>query len=62
MQVLLGQYTGADEASRLFQAHWQQGWMDFKGKNLGLLGAMKTVADHNKNSVPACKPKVLTLN
>lgn len=60
--MIQGVGTGADEASKLFQAHWQQGWMDFKGKNLGLLGAMKTVADHNKNSVPTCKPKALTLN
>lgn len=60
--MIQGVGTGADEASKLFQAHWQQGWLDFKGKNLGLLGAMKTVADNNKNSVPTCKPKVLTLN
>lgn len=54
--------VGADEASKLFQALWQQGWMDFKGKNAGLLGAMNTIANHNKSSIAACKPKALPLD
>jgi hypothetical protein len=54
--------AGADEASKLFQALWQQGWMDFKGKNAGLRGAMNTIANHNKSSIAACKPKALPLD
>lgn len=54
--------AGADEASKLFLALWQQGWMEFKGKNAGLLGAMNTITNHNKSSIAACKPKVLSLD
>lgn len=54
--------VGADEASKLFLAFWQQGWMEFKGKNAGLLGAMNTITNHNKSSIAACKPKVLSLD
>lgn len=54
--------AGADEASKLFLALWQQGWMEFKGKNAGLLGAMNTITNHNKSSIAACKPKMLSLD
>lgn len=54
--------VGADEASKLFQALWQQGWMEFKGKNAGLLGAMNAITNHNKSSIAACKPKALPLD
>ncbi|TYK69415.1 hypothetical protein FSY59_12750 [Comamonas sp. Z3] len=54
--------AGHDEASKLFQALWQQGWMDFKGKNVGWPVAMKTIANHNKNSIAACKPKALPMD
>lgn len=54
--------AGHDEASKLFQALWQQGWMDFKGKNVGWPVAMNTIASHNKNSIAACKPKALPLD
>lgn len=60
--MIQGVGAGADEASKLFQALWQQGWMDFKGKNAGLLGAMNTIASHNKSSIAACKPKALPLD
>lgn len=51
--------AGHDETSKLFQSMWQQGWMDFKGKNVGWLGAMKTITNQNKRSIAACKPKEL---
>lgn len=57
-----GAGVGTDEASKLFQALWQQGWMDFRGKNTGLLGAMNTITNHNKSSIAACKPKALPLD
>ena len=60
--MIQGVGAGADEASKLFQALWQQGWMDFKGKNAGLLGAMNTITNHNKSSIAACKPKALPLD
>ncbi|WP_370681985.1 hypothetical protein [Comamonas sp. GB3 AK4-5] len=60
--MIQGVGAGADEASKLFQALWQQGWMDFKGKNAGLLGAMNTISNQNKSSIAACKPKALPLD
>jgi hypothetical protein len=61
---ILNPHAGArhDEASKLFQALWQQGWMDFKGKNVGWPVAMNTIANHNKRSIAACKPKALPLD
>lgn len=60
--MIQGVGAGADEGSKLFQALWQQGWMDFKGKNAGLLGAMNTITSHNKSSIAACKSKALPLD
>lgn len=52
---------GHDVASKLCSSPGQQGWMDFKGKNIGWLGAMNTITNHNKHSIAACKPKALPL-
>lgn len=54
--------VGRDEASKLFKALWQQGWMEFKGKNVGWPRAIDTIADNNKRSIAACKPKALSLD
>lgn len=54
--------AGRDEASKLFKALWQQGWMEFKGKNVGWPRAIDTIADNNKRSIAACKPKALSLD
>ncbi|KGH31244.1 hypothetical protein P353_06780 [Comamonas testosteroni] len=64
MHPIMNPKAGArhDEASKLFQALWQQGWMDFKGKNVGWPGAMNIIANNNKRSIAACEPKALPLN
>lgn len=53
---------GGDDASKLFQALWQKGRMNFKGKNAGLMGAMNTITNRNKSSMAACKLKALSLD
>ncbi|WP_303229870.1 hypothetical protein [Comamonas kerstersii] len=53
---------GSDDASKLFQALWQKGRMNFKGKNAGLMGATNTITNRNKSSMAACKLKALSLD
>lgn len=43
-------------------ALWQQGWVDFKGKELGVIKAMQALASHQQGSIPVCKPKALPLS
>lgn len=43
-------------------ALWQQGWVDFKGKELGVIKAMQALASYQQASMPVCKPKVLPLS
>ena len=64
MHPIMNPHAGAkhDEASKIFQALWQQGWMDFKGKNVGWPVAMNTIASRNKSSITACRPKALPMD
>lgn len=43
-------------------ALWQQGWVDFKGKELGVIKAMQALASYQRASIPMCKPKALPLS
>nr|WP_314710738.1 hypothetical protein [uncultured Comamonas sp.] len=43
-------------------ALWQQGWLDFKGKELGVIKAMQALASYQQASIPVCKPKALPLS
>lgn len=43
-------------------ALWQQGWADFKGKELGVIKAMQALASYQQASIPVCKPKALPLS
>lgn len=43
-------------------ALWQQGWVDFKGKELGVIKAMQALASYQQASIPVCKPKALPLS
>ncbi len=43
-------------------ALWQQGWVDFKGKELGVIKAMQALVSHQQASIPVCKPKALPLS
>lgn len=46
---------------QLRTSFWQEGWMDFKGQELGIKKVMHAISERNKKEISMCKPQALSV-